>query len=77
MNLDTPRKNYLLGDGHSVIYHWPELRELHARRPARCRETLVRLLGDFHDTSDWLVTLVFDGKSGPAAPAHPGRMALI
>ncbi|MDR0533847.1 MAG: NYN domain-containing protein [Verrucomicrobiales bacterium] len=71
------RKQYLLVDGHSVIYQWPELRALHQRQPNKCREVLVRLLGDLHDTSDWLVTLVFDGKTGPAEPVKPGKMALI
>ncbi|MDR2463228.1 MAG: NYN domain-containing protein [Verrucomicrobiales bacterium] len=68
---------YLLVDGHSVIYHWVELRALHARRPGKCREVLARLLGDLHDTSEWLVTLVFDGKMGAPLTVTPGRMALI
>jgi predicted RNA-binding protein with PIN domain len=72
-----PEKKYLLVDGHSVIYQWPELRALHARQPNQGREVLVQLLRGLHDTSDWLVTLVFDGKAGPATPAEPGRMALI
>jgi predicted RNA-binding protein with PIN domain len=71
------RKNYLLVDGHSVIYQWPELRALHARQPNRCREVLIGWLSGLHDTSDWLVTLVFDGKSGPTEPVQPGKMALI
>jgi len=71
------RKQYLLVDGHSVIYQWPELRALHQRQPNKCRELLIRLLNDLHDTSDWLVTLVFDGKSGPMEPVQPGKMALI
>ena len=72
------KKNYLLIDGHSVIYQWPELRAIHARQPAKGRELLSQLLSHFHDTSDWLVTLVFDGKGGPnEPPVQPGKMALI
>jgi uncharacterized protein len=70
-------QKYLLVDGHSVIYQWPELRALHAQQPNKCRELLTQLLSNFHDTSDWLVTLVFDGKTGPTEPVQPGKMALI
>ncbi|MDR1191219.1 MAG: NYN domain-containing protein [Verrucomicrobiales bacterium] len=73
--MSAPR--YLLVDGHSVIFHWPELRALHARQPNRCREVLARLLGGLHDTSDWLVTLVFDGKTGTPPLTVTGKMALI
>ena len=72
-----PEKKYLLVDGHSVIYGWPELRALHLRQPNKCREVLIRLLTDLHDSSDWLVTLVFDGKTGPTEPAQPGKLAVI
>lgn len=55
---------YLLVDGHSVIYQWNNLRSLHHASPAKARETLIRQLQYLHDTSHWLVTLVFDGKQG-------------
>ena len=72
-----PEKKYLLVDGHSVIYGLPELRALHSRQPHKCREVLIRLLTELHDSSDWLVTLVFDGKTGPTEPAEPGKLAII
>ena len=70
-------KKFLLIDGHSVIFHWPELRRLHSRNPAKCRTLLSANLSMFHDTSDWLVTLVFDGKMGSNQAAEPGKMAVI
>ncbi|MDR1146960.1 MAG: NYN domain-containing protein [Verrucomicrobiales bacterium] len=73
--MSAPR--YLLIDGHSVIFHWPELRALHARQPSLCREVLIQLLSDLHDTSDWLVTLVFDGQAGTTPLPVTGQMALI
>jgi uncharacterized protein len=57
-------KKYLLVDGHSVIFHWPELRGLHQKNRHQARALLSRELGDLHEKSDWLVTLVFDGKMG-------------
>jgi predicted RNA-binding protein with PIN domain len=55
---------YLLVDGHSVIFSWPELRALHQRKPAQAREELIRDLQPLHDSGEWAVTLVFDGKVG-------------
>ncbi len=73
----TTQKKFLLIDGHSVIFQWPELRRLHSQNPSKCRAALTALLGTLHDTSNWLVTLVFDGKTGPNEPARPGTMAVI
>ncbi|MDR1304056.1 MAG: NYN domain-containing protein [Verrucomicrobiales bacterium] len=73
--MSAPR--YLLVDGHSVIFHWPELRALHTQNQNQCREVLIRLLSDLHDTSDWLVTLVFDGQAGASPLTVAGKMALI
>ena len=70
-------KQYLLVDGHSVIFQWPVFRRLHARNAAKCRAELTALLGTLHDSSSWLITLVFDGKSGPDPSPEPGRMAVI
>ena len=53
---------YLLVDGHSVIFAWPELRTLHVRRMAAAREALVKLLTDYQDQSGVRVVLVFDGR---------------
>src|SRR5437867_5868104 len=64
---------YLLVDGHSVIFAWPELRKLHARRSSLAREALIKQLRDYQDWTGVRVVVVFDGKgrkveasSGPA-----------
>jgi predicted RNA-binding protein with PIN domain len=52
----------LIVDGHSVIFAWPELRTLHARRTALAREELVKVLTQYQDASGVHVVVVFDGK---------------
>jgi predicted RNA-binding protein with PIN domain len=64
---------YLVVDGHSVIFSWPELRGLHDRNRASARRTLAGQLGRLHDTSSWRVTLVLDGKMGGPAREGPAR----
>lgn len=59
-----PQRHYLLVDGHSVIYAWPVLRQLHQTRPAQARQELINLLQQLQDISEWRVTIVFDGKFG-------------
>jgi predicted RNA-binding protein with PIN domain len=56
---------YLLVDGHSVIFAWPELRSLHQRRTSLARDALVKKLRDYQDWTGIRVAVVFDGK-GPA-----------
>ena len=53
---------YLLVDGHSVIFAWPELRKLHGRRMVLAREELIKILTEYQDSSGVRVVLVFDGK---------------
>ena len=53
---------YLIVDGHSVIFAWPELRKLHQRRTSLARDTLARQLRDYQDWTGVRVVLVFDGK---------------
>jgi len=53
---------YLIVDGHSVIFAWPELRRLHARRTALARDELVKALTAYQDASGVRVVAVFDGK---------------
>lgn len=55
---------YLLVDGHSVIFAWPELRAVHGRKTAPAREALVRKLTLYQDWSGVKVVAVFDGQ-GP------------
>jgi predicted RNA-binding protein with PIN domain len=59
----TPqRARYLIVDGHSVIFAWPELRKLHARRSSSAREALIKRLRDYQDWTGVRVVVVFDGK---------------
>src|SRR5215471_20285487 len=53
---------YLIVDGHSVIFAWPELRKLHARRSSLAREALLKQLRDYQDWTGVHVVAVFDGK---------------
>jgi predicted RNA-binding protein with PIN domain len=56
------RTRYLIVDGHSIIFAWPELRKLHARRSSLAREALVKQLRDYQDWTGVRVVVVFDGK---------------
>jgi predicted RNA-binding protein with PIN domain len=53
---------YLIVDGHSVIFAWPDLRALHERRTSLAREELAKRLRDYQDWTGVHVVLVFDGK---------------
>ena len=57
-----PRARYLIVDGHSIIFAWPELRKLHARRSSLAREALIKQLRDYQDWTAVRVVVVFDGK---------------
>src|SRR5207248_7427300 len=54
--------HYLIVDAHSVIFAWPELRKLHARRSYLAREALLKKLRDYQDWTGVKVVVVFDGK---------------
>jgi predicted RNA-binding protein with PIN domain len=56
------RSRFLIVDGHSVIFAWPDLRKLHAQRPSLARESLVKQLRAYQDWVDIRVVVVFDGK---------------
>jgi predicted RNA-binding protein with PIN domain len=56
------RARYLIVDGHSIIFAWPELRKLHERRPHLAREALIKRLRDYQDWSDEHLVVVFDGQ---------------
>lgn len=53
---------YLIVDGHSIIFAWPELRKLHARRPSLARGALIKELRQYQDWTDVNVAVVFDGR---------------
>jgi predicted RNA-binding protein with PIN domain len=58
--------DYLLVDGHSIIFAWPDLRTLHQRRTALAREALIKQLRDYQDWSGTRVVVVFDETIGEA-----------
>lgn len=53
---------YLIVDGHSIIFTWPELRKLHAQRPSLAREALIKQLRHYQDWTGVRVAVVFDGQ---------------
>ena len=59
---------YLVIDGHSVIFAWADLRRVHDQNRAAARKALADRLQHLHDTTHWRVTLVMDGKLGTAIP---------
>jgi uncharacterized protein len=56
------RTRFLIVDGHSVIFAWPELRKIHGRRSAAAREWLINQLRQYQDWREVRVVVVFDGK---------------
>jgi uncharacterized protein len=55
---------FLIVDGHSVIFAWPDLRALHDQKTASARERLIKILTEYQDYTGINVVLVFDGR-GP------------
>jgi len=73
-----PRARYLIVDGHSVIFAWPELRKLHARRSLLAREALIKRLRDYQDWTAVRVVAVFDGKGKKVeATSDPGDVQVF
>jgi predicted RNA-binding protein with PIN domain len=72
------RADYLIVDGHSVIFAWPELRKLHGRRSSLAREALAKQLRDYQDWTGTRVAVVFDGK-GPSVSVNsdPGEIQVF
>jgi hypothetical protein len=72
------RTDYLIVDGHSIIFAWPELRLLHKRRTALAREALVKQLREYQDWSGTHVVVVFDGRgSSVSHEAEPGEIQIF
>jgi len=63
----------LVVDCHSVIHAWDDLRDLHRTRGAAARDELVRRLGFLHDSSDWHVVVIFDGRKPEVGEDHVPR----
>jgi len=53
---------YLIVDGHSIIFAWPELRKLHSRRSSLAREALIKQLRDYQDGTGVRTVVAFDGQ---------------
>ena len=69
---------YLIVDGHSVIFAWPDLRELHERRTSLARDALIRKLRDYQDWTGVRVVVVFDGTGTAVdAQADPGEIQVF
>lgn len=72
------RPQYLLVDGHSIIFAWPELRRLHDRRTSLARDALTRQLRDYQDWSGVKVVVVFDGRgSAVSQESVPGEIQIF
>lgn len=72
------RPQYLLVDGHSIIFAWPDLRRLHERRTSLARDALVKQLRDYQDWSGTRVVVVFDGRgSSVSQEADPGEIQIF
>jgi predicted RNA-binding protein with PIN domain len=44
-------EHFLIVDGHSIIFSWPELLALHQRNTAVARDSLVKTLTAYQDVS--------------------------
>jgi uncharacterized protein len=72
------RPRYLIVDGHSIIFAWPELRKLHARRSSLAREALLKQLRGYQDWTGARVVIVFDGKGKKIdASSEPGDVQIF
>jgi len=69
---------YLIVDGHSIIFAWPELCRLHARRSSLAREALLKQLRNYQDWTGVAVVIVFDGKGQQIdASSEPGDVQIF
>jgi predicted RNA-binding protein with PIN domain len=72
------RALYLIVDGHSIIFAWPDLRKLHERRSSLAREALTRRLRDYQDWTGVRVVIIFDGKGAKvSATSAPGDVQIF
>jgi uncharacterized protein len=71
-------QRFLIVDGHSVIFAWPDLRALHARKTASARGRLARILTEYQDFTGIQVVLVFDGKGATVTEEkEPGGIQIF
>src|ERR1700747_1191610 len=72
------RARYLIVDGHSIIFAWPHLRKLHARRASLAREALLKQLRDYQDWTGERVVVVFDGTGARVlGVAYPNEVQVF
>ena len=68
----------LIVDGHSVIFAWPQMRAMHARRTALARGAVIKALTEYQDSSGMHVVAVFDGKGSRAnETTEPGGIQVF
>ena len=68
----------LIVDGHSVIFAWPRIRAMHARRTALARDAVIKALTEYQDSSGMHVVAVFDGKGSRAnETTEPGGIQVF
>src|SRR5436305_12045662 len=60
------RPRYLIVDGHSAIFGWPEIAQLHGKRSSLARDALVKKLRHYQDYTGVRVVVVFDGTGSTA-----------
>jgi len=69
---------YLIVDGHSVIFAWPELRALHSKKTASARHRLTKLLTEYQDFTGINVVVVFDGRGAMVTQdTEPGGIQIF
>ncbi|MFT4549603.1 MAG: putative RNA-binding protein with PIN domain [Verrucomicrobiales bacterium] len=63
----SARGRFLVVDGHSMIFSWDDLRQLHDQRMELAREALCQRMQLYQDSVGGLrVVIVFDGNQGEA-----------
>jgi predicted RNA-binding protein with PIN domain len=71
-------EEFLIVDGHSVIFGWPELKTLHAKNTSAAREQLIRLLTEYQDNTGINVVVVFDGRGQTVSEvSEPGGIQIF
>lgn len=69
---------YLIVDGHSIIFAWPELRALHSKKTASARHRLTKLLTEYQDFTGINVVVVFDGRGAMVTQdTEPGGIQIF
>lgn len=72
------KRRILLVDGHSVVFAWPDLAQIHRRNTAAARENLVRRLTGLQDATEWEIAVVFDGRGAKASSeSEPNGIAVF